>query len=106
MAEFKTAEQYVVEKVEMLERELDQAQLTHEAEMKKVCKALDSTKAELASAYELLNIFRDIITVRKDNYWHHVIGFDNIYGKEHPEEVARIMEYYDIQLDEEDDDNE
>ena len=103
MAEFKTAEQYVVEKVETLERELDNVNIEHKAEMAKTLKELAELKVELNGAYELLNMLRDFVNVRSDNYFGNIVSFDNIYGRGNAELVARIMEYYDIRPDEEGD---
>lgn len=103
MAEFKTAEQYVVEKVEMLERELDSAKVEHSMAISQYEMAVDELKKELNSAYELLNMLRDFIEVRTNSYFRNTVCVENIYEKEHPELVARIMEYYDIRPDEEGD---
>ena len=104
MAEFKTAEQYVVEKVEYLERELDNAKIEHSMELAKFDKALADAQEKLRDAYDLLNMLRDFIDIRKDDYWKQVVGFENIYGKENPELVERLMEYYDMYPEEDDND--
>ena len=96
MADFKTAEQYVVEKVEALEAELEDEKTAHILAVAELQKEHEKTLAELNDAYDLLNIFRDYIYVNKDNYFGNCVRMDIIYGKEHPEEVARLMEYYDI----------
>lgn len=103
MAEFKTAEQYVVEKVEMLERELEETKKAHATTLENMRVELSRTRDELSDAYDLLNMFRDFIEVRTNSYFRNTICVDNIYEKEHPELVARIMEYYDIRPDEEGD---
>lgn len=100
MAEFKTAEQYVVEKVEMLERELDNAKVEHSLEVGKLMHRVEELETELHGAYDLLNMFRDFIEVRKSDYFGNCICVDNIYTREHPELVARIMEYFDIRPEE------
>ena len=104
MADYKTAEQYVVEKLETTEMELDNAKIEHKAEMEKVLKDLAELNVELNSAYELLNMFRDFITVRKSDYFGNCIDLNTIYEKEHTEEVARIMEYFDIRPEEDEED--
>lgn len=101
MAEFKTAEQYVVEKVEMLERELEETKKAHATTLENMRVELSRTRDELSDAYDLLNMFRDFIGVRTDSYWGHIIDLDSIYSKHHPEIVGRIMEYFDLR-DEED----
>ena len=103
MAEFKTAEQYVVAKLEMTEMELDNAQIEHRAEVRKLTATIEDLKRELDGAYELLNVFRDFLSVRKDSYWGNIIELDMIYSKHHPEEVARLMEYYDMRPEEDED---
>lgn len=101
MAEFKTAEQYVVEKLETLEREREEIELQHSAEILELKTSLEAKCEELEGAYELLNMFRDFIGVRTDSYWGHIIDLDSIYSKQNPTIVARIMEYFDLR-DEED----
>lgn len=100
MAEFKTAEQYVVEKVELLEIQLDAEKKENARKLAELQKEYEKTLAELADAYDLLNMFRDFIEVRKNDYFGNCICVDNIYEKEHPEEVARIMEYFDLRIEE------
>lgn len=96
MAEFKTAEQYVVEKVESLEAELKAVEIEHKLELAKVNKELANAYQDLEEARELLDMFRDFIEVRKSDYFGKVICVDNIYEKDYPEAVADLMEYYDI----------
>ena len=103
MAEFKTAEQYVVEKVESLERELEETKKAHAGAIDSMSKELARTRQELSDAYDLLNMFRDFIQVRQNNYFRNTVSVDNIYEKEHPEIVARIMEYYDLRPEDESD---
>ncbi len=100
MAEFKTAEQYVVEKLESLEAELDLTKKVHKIAVDDYKDELEELKAELDSAYDLLNIFRDFLYVKKDNYFGNCVRMEVIYGKNHPEEVARLMEYYDMRPEE------
>ena len=100
MAEFKTAEQYVVEKLEIMERERDEIELQHSAEILDLRNSLDAKSDELAEAYALLNIFRDFIEVRKSDYFGNCIEMNTIYGNNHPDFVARIMEYYDLSTEE------
>ena len=104
MAEFKTAEQYVVEKLEMMEREREEIELQHTAEILELKISLDAKREELGGAYELLNMLRDFIEVRYDNYFGNYIRFENIYSKENPEAVARLMEYFDIRPEEDEED--
>ena len=104
MAEYKTAEQYVVDKLETVEKELEDAKVQHSMEVNKLMYRLNSVEAELAEAYDLLNMLRDFIVVRKDSYFGNCIYFDTVYGKEHPEIVARLMEYYDMRPEEDEDD--
>lgn len=101
MAEFKTAEQYVVDRLEATERELQGVKEDYEAEIARNTNLTKALKEELDGAYELLNIFRDYLYCSKDAYWGNIIRVENIYGKEHPEEVARLMEYFDMRPEEE-----
>ena len=102
MADFKTAEQYVVEKLETLEREREEIELQHNAEIMELKISLEAVKTELEDAYELLNRLRNFVHVRTNDYWGTIVNIEQIYSKEHPEVVARLMEYYDIRPDEED----
>ena len=100
MAEFKTAEQYVVEKLEILEREKEEIELQHTAEILELKTSLEAKREELEGAYELLNMLREFIEVRYDDYFGNYIRFENIYSRENPEAVARLMEYYDMRPEE------
>jgi hypothetical protein len=104
MAEFKTAEQYVVEKLETTERELEGAKRAYDSEVVRNAITVKALKEELDSAYELLNMLREFVSVRDDDYFGEVVHFDTIYGKEHPEVVAKFMEYYDIRTKENEND--
>lgn len=104
MAEFKTAEQYVVAKLEMTEMELDNTKMEHKTEMAKTLRELAELKVELKGAYEILNTFRNFITTRESEYFGTVLDVSgSIYTKDHPEEAARIMEYFDMRPEEKDD---
>ena len=100
MAEFKTAEQYVVDRLVMMENELDNAKIEHRMECERLTLELDTTKARLHDAFTLINIFRDFISVRKDSYFGNCIDMETIYGKHHPEEVELIVEYFDMRPEE------
>ena len=95
MAEFKTAEQYVVARCEELERKLDVVEANHEQELRKLCEDYDRIKAELCDAYDLLNMFREFISCRNSSLGL-CIDVDHIYADEHPEAAARIAEYFDL----------
>ena len=101
MAEFKTAEQYVVEKLETVEKELDDLRCATANEIERHIKETLAMKEELDGAYKLLNMFREFIRVGKSEYFGPRIVIDGtLYNKENPEEVARIMEYYDFRFEE------
>ena len=99
MAEFKTAEQYVVEKLEMLERELDNAKIEHSLEFSKMEKMYAEMCNKYHDASRILCALRDFLEFRKDNYFGTIINLD-IYQKEHPEIVEMLMEYFDIRPEE------
>lgn len=103
MADFKTAEQYVVEKVEYLERELDNVQIEHQAEIARLKKDLEEKCAELAVVHDILNTIRDRLNVRPDSYWEGVIDFDTMYRKYNPQAFDAILNYFDIYFDNEED---
>lgn len=100
MADFKTAEQYVVEKVEYLEGELDNLRIEHKTEIDRHIKEFEALREELHDAYALLDMLRDFISVSYDNYFGNYISFENIYSRENPEAVARLMEYFDMRPEE------
>ena len=100
MADYKTAEQYVVEKVEYLERELDNLKIEHKIEIDEHIKEFEVLREELHDAYVLLDMLRDFIEVRNDAYFGNYIYFNNILGRENPEAVSRLMEYFDMRPEE------
>ena len=104
MADYKTAEQYVVEKLEEVEQELKDTKLLHDRQMAEISNELRKTQEELNDAYTLLNMFRNFIELRKNYSLGNYISVDNIYGKEHPEEVALLMEYFCLRPEEDNDD--
>lgn len=103
MADFKTAEQYVVEKVECLERELEEIKAAHKLEVAELKKDLNEKCAELAVAYDIINAIRDRLTVRPDAYFGGIIDFEAVYRKENPKAFDAILNYFDISLDNEED---
>lgn len=96
MADFKTAEQYVVDRLEATEKELEDLKVAHALETGRHIKEFEDLRGQLEDAYELLDMLRDFIEVRHDTYFGNYISMDNIYSKENPEAVARLMEYYDM----------
>jgi hypothetical protein len=99
MAEFKTAEQYVVARCEELERKLEVVEANHEQELRKLCEDYDRIKAELCDAYDLLNMFRDNIRVRSTCYGR-AICVDSIYETENYEVIEALMKYFDLRPEE------
>ena len=103
MAEFKTAEQYVVEKLETTERELYNLRIAVEVERDAHLKEFGELREELHDAYALLDLFRDFLIVRKSSYFGNCVELSSpIYEKENPNTVARIMEYFDMRPEEDD----
>lgn len=94
MADFKTAEQYVVERLELKEAEYDRLKEWHDYENKRHVKEFEDLREELNEAYILLDSLRDFISVRKSHYFGSCIEFETIYSHKNPEAVARLMEYY------------
>lgn len=95
MAEFKTAEQYVVDRLETIEREYDNAKIQHAMEVDKLMNRLNSVEVELQETCQFLNMLRDFIRVREVKSGI-CVDTDYIFRSEHPELVARILEYYDL----------
>ena len=100
MAEFKTAEQYVIDRLVTVENELEELKITHATEVGRHIKEFEDLREELHSAYELLDMLRDFIKVGHTSYFGNYIMSDNIYSREYPEVVARLMEYYDLRPEE------
>ena len=103
MAEFKTAEQFVVARCEELEHKLEEAEAKYKKEILEMAKNYDKVKAELCDAYDLLNMFRDHIRVRSTCYGR-AICVDSIYETEHYETIEAISEYFDLRLEEDNED--
>lgn len=95
MAEFKTAEQYVVARCEELERKLEVVEANHEQELRKLCADYDRIKAELCDAYDILNMLRDNIRIRSTCYGR-AISVDNIYETDNCETIEALIEYFDL----------
>ena len=100
MAEFKTAEQYVVDRLETTERELEDLKIEYGQEMAKAEKAYKSMCEKYHDAVQILNDLRDFLDVRYDSYFGNCVHLEIIHGKEHPELVARLVEYFDMQTEE------
>ena len=90
--------------METLEREREEIELRHSAEVAALKISLEAKREELVDAYELLNMFREFVHIRTDDYWGNIISIEQIYGREHPEIVARIMEYFDLRTKEDEED--
>lgn len=100
MADYKTPEQYVVERLEFLEAELEAEKVAHREDVAKLKKSYEGALKDLKYAYDLLDMVRNFISVRRDNYFGNTIYMDPIYGKEHPEIVEDLMSYYDMSTEE------
>lgn len=98
MAEFKTAEQYVVAELESTKQELEKLKIEHRMSMEKLQSEYDAAQDELEAVHNTLSGLRDIITVRKDNYFGHILGFSSLYEREYPIEVQRLMSYFDLSV--------
>ena len=101
MAEIKTAEQYVVARLEATEKELEDLKVKYALETGQHIKEFEELREELHSAYELLDMLRDFIKVGHTSYLGNYIHMpDNIYSSENHEAVERLMEYYDMRPEE------
>lgn len=104
MAEFKTAEQYVVARCEDLERKLEETEAKYEKRLRELGIEYDKTKAELCDAYDLLNMFRDHIHICSTGYGL-AIWVDRIYETENWETIEALAEYFDLRPEEDDDEH-
>lgn len=103
MAEFKTAEQYVVARCEELERKLEETEAKYKKELLELAKHSDQVKAELCEAYDLLGMLRDHIVIRNSCYGR-AIHVETIYETEHWETVEAFADYFDLKLEEDEED--
>ena len=95
MADFKTAEQYVVARCEELERKLEETEAKYKKEILELAKNYDKVKAELCDAYDLLNMFRDNIHIRPTCYGR-AIFVDTVYETDNCETIEALAEYFDL----------
>lgn len=103
MAEFKTAEQYVVARCENLEFQLEQAEAKYKKELYELGKMYDQVKAELCEAYDLLGMLRDHIVLRNSCYGR-AIHVETIYETEHWETIEALADYFDLRIEEDEED--
>lgn len=101
MAEYKTAEQYVVEKCEDLERKLEAAKIEHKFELAKVQKELEKTRAELCEVYDAINPLRDKIEMDSSATFGPYMRFTSLYKQDNPEEYKALADLFGIIIPEE-----
>lgn len=103
MADYKTAEQYVVARCEDLELQLEATKAKYKKELCELGKMYDQVKAELCEAYDLLGMLRDHIVLRNSCYGR-AIHVETIYETEHWETIEALADYFDLRI-EEDEEN-
>jgi hypothetical protein len=103
MAEFKTAEQYVVEQLELKEAELAAVRVVHQQEMSKVRAELAEARQEIASISEVLSFLRDHISTRKCDYSGNYLYVENLYENENSRAFEMLVDLLGISLPEEED---
>lgn len=103
MAEYKSAEQYVVARCEELEFKLEATEAKYEKELLELAKHYDQVKAELSEAYDLLGMLRDHIHIR-NSCLGRAIHVETIYETEYPDIIGALADYYDLEPGEDDED--
>lgn len=101
MADYKTAEQYVVEKCEELESKLEGIKIEHKLEMAKVQKELEKTRAELCGVYDAINPLRDKIEMAESAAYGPYMRFTYLYKQDNPEEYKALADLFGIIIPEE-----
>lgn len=96
MAEYKTAEQYVVERLETLEREVEEKEASFKTSLGLLEKNLATAHKDLKDVCEILDMLRDYVHSHYDVYLGTVISFDNFNMGENPALVSRLTEYFDL----------
>lgn len=103
MAEFKTAEQYVVDRLETTERELETAKATRLAEMQKVMDDLSTARAELTEVVHCLSVIRDNLRLGSSELCGKYMTVDYIWRKDNPEQFDALLDILGIEPPDEED---
>ena len=106
MADFKTAEQYVVEQLELKEAELTKLRTWHEMEMERNRKEMEAIRAELIEVYDALAFLRNNITLGNSHILGQHISIDEIYRKDNPDAFDDLLELLCISVPNTEEDNE
>ena len=104
MAEFKTAEQYVVARLEEKEAELEVVRTLHKQETAKLVSRIEKAEAELNRIYNIINSIRDSVSVKSSDYYGKYLRIECIYAQDNPEMFDFITEYFDLPNEEDEED--
>jgi hypothetical protein len=98
MSDFKTAEQYVVEKVEELEKKLKDKEAEHIWAMAKLQTDLDKAHSELSEVYGVLALLRDNLTLGDSRLHGPYISVEEIYRKDKPDAFDDLLDALGLSL--------
>lgn len=98
MADYKTAEQYVVERLETLERELDAKDESFKTSLGHLEKNLATAHKDLKDVCKILDLLRDVIHTNNNPYVGSIISFDNVVKGESPALFSALVEYFDLEV--------
>lgn len=101
MAEFKTAEQYVVARLEDKEAELEAVRRVNTQETAKLMSHIEKAEAELVRIYNILNSIRDSVSVKSSDYYGKYLRVENIYVQDNPDAFGFLAEFFDLPVEEE-----
>ena len=97
MAEFKTAEQYVVAELEMTKLILEQDRDNHERDVLELTVELEKTQSLLVDAHKLIDFIRDRLFVEKYNDGA-FINFDSIWEQYDRKEFDYLVHELGLEL--------
>ena len=97
MADYKTAEQYVVERLEILERELEAKDEKYKTSLGHLEKSLAAVHIDLKDVCRILDMLRDYISIY-DSEIGRYITIDSIGRHESPELFNALVEYFDLEV--------
>lgn len=98
MADYKTAEQYVVERLETLERELDAKDESFKTSVGHLEKQLVAAHNDLKEVCKILDLLRDKICLYQDTNLGTIVAFDTVNKGESPTLFNALVEYFDLEV--------
>ena len=97
MADYKTAEQYVVERLEILERDLEAKDESFKTSLGHLEKCLAAAHNDLKDVCKILDMLRDYISIC-DSEIGRYITIDSISRHKSSELFNALVEYFDLEV--------